>query len=144
MFKCLVWPWTLSYGSGSRSLHIVSMRTTFVPSKMVIHQCIRKLQRGHKMLLKDRRRDWWTDKVHSYNPLPILRRGLKMWSYFWGQVVLILGWACFYLLNAARYTLFFVNFAKFRPGFFELVAVLLVNILFNAYKWQTLLTYNTL
>ena len=28
----LVWPWRLRYGSGSRSLHIVSMRTAFVPS----------------------------------------------------------------------------------------------------------------
>ena len=40
----LVWPWSLRCWSGSWSLHIVSMRTTFVPSKMVIHQCIRKLQ----------------------------------------------------------------------------------------------------
>ena len=39
-FKWPVWPWPLSYRSGLRWLHIVSMRTTFVPSKMVIHQCI--------------------------------------------------------------------------------------------------------
>ena len=28
----LVWPWPFMYGSRSRSMHIVSMRTTFVPS----------------------------------------------------------------------------------------------------------------
>ena len=37
-------------------MHIVSMRT-FVPSKMVIHQCIRKLLRGHEMLRTDRLTD---------------------------------------------------------------------------------------
>ena len=42
-FKCIVWPWPLRYGAGSRSLHIVSMRTTFVLSYMVIHHCISKL-----------------------------------------------------------------------------------------------------
>jgi len=30
-FKCAMWPWPLRYGSVSRSLHIVAMRTTFVP-----------------------------------------------------------------------------------------------------------------
>ena len=31
-FKWLVWPWPLRYESRSKSLHIVSMRTTSVPS----------------------------------------------------------------------------------------------------------------
>ena len=69
-FFDLVWPWPLSYGSESSSLHIVSMRTTFIPRKMVIHQCIGKWQRGHKMLQEDGQTNGRTDKVHSYNPLP--------------------------------------------------------------------------
>ena len=40
-FNCPVWPWPLRYGPGSRSLHIVSIRT-FIPSYMVIHQYIYK------------------------------------------------------------------------------------------------------
>ena len=36
---------------------------------MVIHQCVRKLQREHEMLR--------TDEVHSYNPLPTLWRGIN-------------------------------------------------------------------
>jgi len=59
-----VWTWV------KVTLHIVSIRT-FIPSYMVIHQCISKLKPRHDMLQTDGRTDKLTDEVYSYNPLQL-------------------------------------------------------------------------
>jgi len=56
------------------------MTTTFVPSLMVIHQCILKLWWGHETLQTDRWTDWQTDEQTKCIPIipsPLRGGGLK-------------------------------------------------------------------
>jgi len=56
----------------SRSLRIVSMRITFAPSYMVIHQCISvSYSLDTKCYIQTRQTDGQTDRVHSYNSLSL-------------------------------------------------------------------------
>ena len=75
----------MRYGQGPRSLHIVSMRTIFVPSYMIIHQCVSYLL-SYSLETKcyihtDRR----MDKAHFYNLLPVYAGELLNMVY--GRIV---------------------------------------------------------